>query len=102
MDTACSTDKRYERCHASFVSENMRRKKNHVGAPRRRWLANIQYGLRSVLCVISSFRREADENRTLLGHYSGLTETHATVSNAFLCPSWQASGVGSCGHGNEA
>ena len=77
-------------------------KKNHVGAPRRRWLANIQYGLRSVLCVISSFRREADENRTLLGHYSGLTETHATVSNAFLCPSWQASGVGSCGHGNEA
>jgi hypothetical protein len=61
-----------------FVSKNMQGKKSY-GAPRRRWLAYIQKGLRSALCVISGFRREADDNCTLLRYYSGLTETLATV-----------------------
>ena len=66
-----------------FVSKNMQGKKSY-GAPRRKWLAYIQKGLRSVLCVISGFRREADDNCTLLGYYSRLTETLATVCNVFI------------------
>jgi hypothetical protein len=67
-----------------FVSKNMQGKKNHMGAPGRRWLANIQQRLRSVLCVFPDFRREADDNCAPLGYNSGLTETHATVCSVFI------------------
>jgi hypothetical protein len=67
-----------------FVSKNMQGKKKSYGAPRRRWLANNPNGLRNVLRVVSGFRREADDNCALLGCYSALTETHATVCNAFI------------------
>jgi hypothetical protein len=87
--STCSTDTRYERCHARFCFEKHARKKKPYGAPRRRWLANIQKGLRSVLCVISEFCRAADDNCAPLGYCSGLQETHATVCNVYI---WLAAG----------